>query len=48
MKKPETTTMQAVVKDTQARSNLRLGLILGVVALVFFFGYILRAWLLGR
>jgi hypothetical protein len=30
------------------RSNLRLGLTLGAVALVLFFGFILRYWLLGR
>ncbi len=48
MKKPEAMTMQAEAKNTQTRRNLRLGLILGAVALAFFLGYILRAWLLGR
>lgn len=46
MKKQETMT-PAMAKDTQARRNMRLGLILGAVALAIFFGYILRAWLLG-
>ncbi len=40
------TTMQTPNKDAQARRNLRLGLVLGAVALAFFFAYILRAWLL--
>lgn len=47
MKKPDTTTMQALNKETQDRRNRRLGLILGAVALLLFFGYIFRAWLLG-
>ncbi|HUW36098.1 MAG TPA: cytochrome oxidase small assembly protein [Rhodocyclaceae bacterium] len=42
------TTMQTPDKGAQGRRNQRLGLILGAVALAFFFGYILRAWLLGR
>ena len=30
------------------KANLRLGMILGAVALTLFFGYILRYWLMGR
>ncbi len=37
--------MQASAKDTQARRNLRVGLILGTVALTLFFGAILRYWM---
>jgi len=48
MKELETTTMQAADKDRQSRRNLRLGLILGAMALALFFGFILRAWWLGR
>ncbi len=35
-------------QDSSDRSNLRLGLLLGAVALTLFFGYILRYWLMGR
>lgn len=48
MKNPEKTTMQAAAKDAQDRRNLRLGLILGAVALALFFGYILSYWLQAR
>jgi len=42
------TMKQISNKDAQARRNQRLGVILGAVALAFFFGYIFRAWLLER
>ena len=48
MRELEATTMKTSAKDVQARRNRRLGLILGAVALAFFLGYILRAWLLER
>ena len=40
---PVTTTMN----DEQRKRNIRLGLILGTVALVFFIGFIVRMMLLG-
>ena len=40
--------MQRSSQNPHGRSNLRLGLILGSVALVLFFGFIARFWLLGR
>ena len=48
MKEVEVMTMHVPDKDAQARRNRRLGLILGAVALAFFFGYIFRAWWLER
>ncbi len=45
MNKREMTTMPTQSKDSQARRNLRLGLVLGAVALALFFGAILRYWL---
>ena len=38
----------AATKDLQARRNLRLGLILGGLALMLFLGAILRYWLQSR
>ncbi|WOP17034.1 cytochrome oxidase small assembly protein [Ottowia sp. SB7-C50] len=36
------------MSDEQRRRNVRLGLILGTVALVFFIGFIVRMVVLGR
>lgn len=35
-------------QNPQGRSNLRIGLILGSVALALFIGSIVRYWLMGR
>jgi len=48
MKALDTIMMQSARKEAQARRNLRLGLILGGVALAIFCGAILRYWLQSR
>ena len=53
MNTPDTMTQPGLdkdehAKDAKARSNRRLGLILGAVALILFFGFILLSWLPGR
>ncbi len=40
--------MMTTMSDEQRRRNVRLGLILGTVALVFFIGFIVRMVVLGR
>jgi len=35
-------------QNPRGRSNLRVGLILGSVALALFLGFIARFWLMGR
>ncbi|WP_416365969.1 cytochrome oxidase small assembly protein [Ottowia sp. SB7-C50] len=40
--------MSTAMSDEQRRRNVRLGLILGTVALVFFIGFIVRMVVLGR
>ena len=39
--------MMTAMSDEQRRRNVRLGLILGTVALVFFIGFIVRMLVLG-
>lgn len=48
MKSQDLNMMPPEGQDSRHRDNRRLGLILGAVALVLFFGFILRYWLLGR
>lgn len=40
--------MQNLPQSPRGRSNLRVGLILGSVALALFVGSIVRYWLMGR
>ena len=40
--------MTTAMSDEQRRRNVRLGLTLGTVALVFFIGFVVRMVVLGR